>query len=253
MKLTLVLLAGFIVSACSSNDLRTAPSEMESPQPSRSPMPWIVSGTVYESVGHERRPMADARVDVSAAAGGGMTTTGADGRYAISGLTAYNTTNEKISIMGVIARKAGYSQLCRPTIAEWRDGVVTGADIYLVADVNLSSTGTPSSLPVLPSMLTGVVLEQTPTGSRPVAGARVIADFGWGMNLTGQLATFSDEAGRYLLCGFAEPYHPHWDEGATDYPIGRTRLIVTRAGSARVDLDVDVSTDRRLDVELSAR
>ena len=29
--------------------------------------------------------------------------------------------------------------------------------------------------------------------------------------------------------------------------------LVTRAGSARVDLDVDVSTDRRLDIELSAR
>ena len=215
-------------------------------------MPWTVSGTVYESVGNERRPMADARVDVSAAAGGGMTTTDADGRYAISGLTAYNTTNEKISIMGVIARKAAYSQLCRPAI-DWRDGVAAGTDIYLVADANLSSTGTPNSLPVLPSTLAGVVLEQTPTGSRPVAGARVIADFGWGMSLTGELATFSDNAGRYLLCGFAEPYHPHWDEGGTDYPIGRTRLIVTRAGSARVDLDVDVSTDRRLDVELSAR
>jgi hypothetical protein len=156
-------------------------------------------------------------------------------------------------IMGVLAQKAGYSQPCRPSIEQWRDGVADGVDIHLVADATLETSGRPNSLAILPSTLSGVVFEQVPGGVRPISGAKVTADFAWGMSRAGELVTYSDRAGRYFLCGFAQPYHPFWDEGAAPFPSGRAALSVSKSGFTSQRLDVDVRTSSTVHVELVAQ
>jgi hypothetical protein len=218
-------------------------------------LPWTVSGIVYEASADGVRSLSGVRVvvDSHSAFGPEPTTTDVSGRYSASGLSPYNAANLADLVTGVIAVKDHYSQPCRPRIDQWHGGVASGVDVYLVPDAELRSTGTPASLPMLPTVLSGAVLERTPFGSRPLGGATVIADFGWGMSTAGHLVTYSDDTGRFLLCGFSQSYSPFWDEGATPFPTGKSRLRVFKSGMSETNLDVDVSSNRAVQIELSSR
>ena len=98
----------------------------------------------------------------------------------------------------VIATKAGYSQPCRAPVASATNGVL---DIYLVSDEILSTTGVPSSMPILQPTLSGLVFERTPEGARPIPAAFVIGDFTGGFGWAPSATTRSDATGRYMLCG----------------------------------------------------
>jgi hypothetical protein len=211
---------------------------------------WTLSGVVYESAGDRRTPLPDARVVVAATGGGGIAISDATGRYEISRPLPINSATE-ISIMGVIAEKSGYSQPCRPSIEQWRDGIAEQVDIYLVADAILESTGIPRSVPVLASTLAGRVLERRGSFMHPVAGARVMADY-TGMYRAAQIGTVSDANGRYFLCGFAQPFRVFWDEVGDDFPEGQVTLHVSRRGFITSTVSgIDTRSVRELDLELS--
>ena len=76
------------------------------------------------------------------------------------------------------AEKVGYGQPCRTLLAG------TTVDLHVVSDALLSTSGIPASLPITQPTLSGRIVEQTPQGLQPVAGARVTGDFsgglGWG-------------------------------------------------------------------------
>lgn len=137
----------------------------------------------------------------------------------------------------VIAEKTGYSQPCRVAVAGMSDST---ADVYLVSDALLSTTGIPASMPVTPPTLSGLVFEQTGSGLRPVMGADVIADFTGGMGWAPSATTKSDAMGRYLLCAVAGS------------PLG-VSLFVTKAGYRDVYVPINLPGTTDFDVELARR
>ena len=197
-------------------------------------VPYVtLSGTVYESTPNGNRPLPGVGIDVSAELQPfpPQTTTDAQGHYQVS-----KTAGD----FKVRAELAGYSQPCRTAVtlaASSPSGVI---DVYMVRNELLSTTGVPSSMPVHQPTLTGVVFERTEQGSRPIAGATVIADVGGGDGyaVVPIATTMSDAAGRYLLCGV---------ESVTS----SLAVYASAPGYRNVDVPVSVPTPSTFDVELA--
>jgi len=194
------------------------------------PAAFTLSGVVYEISVDGRRPVADAQIDVSVEyqSWPPKTVSDAEGRYRISGMSGS---------LKVIAGKAGYSQPCRTPVALTADRVV---DIYLVPDAILSTTGVPSSFPVVQPTLSGFVFEETPNGRSPIAGASVVGDFTGGLGWAPSAATRSDAAGRYLLCAVA------------DIGLGLA-LLVDSPGYQSSFVAVDLRSTATFDVKLTRK
>jgi hypothetical protein len=159
-----------------------------------------------------------------------QTTTDADGHYEVSG--AGGAPGDLTGNLKVIAEKAGYNQPCRAPIASATNGVL---DIYLVSDETLSTTGMPSTMPILQPTLSGLVFERTSEGARPIPAAFLVGNFngdGWAPSAT----TRSDATGRYMLCGVSGRY------GFV--------LLALSSGYARVEMLVDVGRTSSFDIEL---
>ena len=159
------------------------------------PQPTIsaITGVVYESTANGRRPLVGVGIDISVEyqSWPAQTTSGSDGRYTWMGIPSQHK---------LIAEKAGYSQPCRvPIVASEAD-----QDVYLVSDETLSTTGVPSSLPIVQPTLNGRVFERTTTGVEPIAGASVVLDFTGGMGWAPSASTKTDTDGRYLLCNVVD-------------------------------------------------
>lgn len=84
-------------------------------------------------------------------------------------------------------------------------------------------------------ILSGTVYEQTPSGRRPISGARVGLD---GLNGDGVVIanTLTDAAGRYVLCGVPQRE--------------RTALFADKPGVARVFPFEDFGGKSTFDIEM---
>ena len=94
--------------------------------------------------------------------------------------------------------KAGYVQQCAaPELTVQGDATV---NLQLVAKANLTASTNQPPMPGLRSV-SGVIVETTPLGRQPVAGVFVdfepVAD-------SPAAVTYSDAAGRFLLCGLPQ-------------------------------------------------
>jgi hypothetical protein len=123
-------------------------------------------------------------------ANGGRRTDGA-GRYELTGLPG-----AAIVIVDAWIDGHGYVQQCAapPTRME----ADTTVDLQLVSRENVSSTSDQVPLPPGFRFVAGVIFENTPAGKRPVRGVHV--DYEPVMD-SAAARTFTDENGRYLLCG----------------------------------------------------
>jgi hypothetical protein len=213
--LRLMLLWSLILfsAGCSGSETNartpTAPSAGADPTPNRNgPSPprgsFTIRGIVTERlVGGGVRPMPGVNVNAWVDAGtmgysymwanGGRQTDGA-GRYELTGLPG-----SAIVIVDVWTNGHDYVQQCAapPTRME-ADSTV---DLQLVSSENVSSS--PDQVPLAPGFrfVSGVILENTPAGKRPVRGVHV--DYEPIMD-SPAAHTFSDANGRYLLCGIPE-------------------------------------------------
>jgi hypothetical protein len=93
-----------------------------------------------------------------------------------------------------------YSQPCRVPVHDAR----ANHDVYLVSNHLLATTGVPSSMPIVPPVLTGRVFERTSDGARSIAGASITLDFTGGMGWAPSATTMTDAAGRYVLCNVVD-------------------------------------------------
>jgi hypothetical protein len=229
--MTRFLIAFFLVlleAACqkSAPTPPTTASSMAPPSPSVS-SPFTLSGVVYRTTTDGRRPFPGVSIDVSPFYQFGIrqTTTDADGRYTV-GISSGESAK-------LLTLRNGYSQPC----SALTNTAGNGLDLDVVPDETLSTTGVPSAMPIRQPTLSGLVFELTPNGSRPVPGASVLGDFSGGMgNGTGAI-TWSDAAGRYLLCGVVDA---GWG----------VSILASKVGYGSAFLSPDVRVTRVLDIEL---
>jgi len=162
---------------------------------------FTIRGIVTERlVGGGVRPMPGVNVNAWVDAGtmgysygwanGGRRSDGT-GQYELSGLPG-----SAIVIVDAWIDGHGYVQQCAapPTRME----ADTTVDLQLVSRDNVSST--PDGIPLAPGFrfVSGVILENTPGGQRPVQGTMV--DYEPVMD-SPAARTFTDANGRYLICG----------------------------------------------------
>ena len=222
-----------LAAACGGDSTRpVAPVAPSTPTAAPSPAPTstTVTGIVYESTADGRRPLAGVAIDISVEyqSWPAQTSSAADGRYAWNGFASSHK---------LIAEKAGYSQPCRvPIVATSAD-----QDVYLVSDDTLSTTGIPSSMPIVHPTLTGRVFERTPDGTRPIARASVVLDFTGGMGWAPSASTVTDAAGGYLLCNVVDSTGFGW------------YAWVTKAGYYEAYVPVILDRNGGFDVELVRR
>jgi hypothetical protein len=197
----LLPMLGLILLAAACGEPPRSPVAPSAPLPPNSttlpptPAQFNITGVVYETSADGRRPLAGVGIDVSVEyqSWRPQTTSDAEGRYSISGMSP-------TLALKLIATKAGYSQPCRlPIIATNQVH-----DVYLVSNEVLSTTGVPPTLSVVQPTLSGLVFEQTPEGRRPISGAAVIGDFTGGMGWAPSATTRTDTSGRYVLCNVVD-------------------------------------------------
>ena len=189
-----------LASACNSPESSpTAPTRTMSTAtagPAVPTGPHIVSGVVSDG----GSPIDGANISAWIDQGGsgysymwahGSVLTDADGRYKLAGMPAHVQVQLQ-------AWKSGYVQQCAaPQLTLLGD---VGVDLQLVSRANLSASTGQAAASGFRSV-SGVVFEITGAGKQPVAGAYV--DFEPLMDFPAAI-TFSDAAGRYLLCGVPE-------------------------------------------------
>jgi hypothetical protein len=222
-RLLFVAVVVALVSACNS------PSSPSVVPPATQPVAQVViSGTVWESTITGRQPLPGVGIDVSPEfqSWPPTTTTDAQGRFH---LTPIHGTGK------VRAELTGYSQPCRVPITAF-----TGIDVYMVSNALLATAGIPSSLPIRPPTLTGLVFEQTPQGRRPIAGATVIGDFTGGDGWAPSATTQSDATGRYLLCDV----QPVYLSFAVD---------ASAPGYAEKEIQINIPAITTFDIELASK
>jgi hypothetical protein len=214
----------------------------------------VLSGVVYESTRAGNRPLPGAEVRAQSMSGQvSASATNSEGRYEIRVVYPFNGSPG--GLVALQAVRLGYRMPCRPAIAHiaWADGQPHQADIYLVADRTLVTSGIPAAMPRPPSSLSGTVSEQSPDGTRPVVGARVSASPTF-------TETVSDAQGRYMLCGFAEPYGGWLSEsfevdGELEFraKVGEIRLTAVRWSHLDHNATVNVQSATSHDLQLVPR
>jgi hypothetical protein len=155
---------------------------------------FTLSGVVSETIPGGSRPLeASVHAEVQDQYGnlyGTSTPSDSAGHFLLTSL-ANNTT-----VVQLLAYKEGYVQQCAsPRVRMLSD---IQLDLQLVSRATLSAS--PESIaPPAPGFrsISGVVLEKTDAGTQPAAGAYVAYE--WFEDISAAY-TFSDAAGRYLLC-----------------------------------------------------
>ena len=187
-RLSWLLCALTVCSACSEDRGPITPSL---PLP---PSVYVLSGTVYEHSPAGVRPLGSVALDVPLATGSAASN--ADGQYRVE-FEGWRGPGRRT----VRAAASGYRQPCRAAIT-----LVDGEnilDVHLVQESVLSTTGIPSSLPVVEPYISGQVFERTAQGDLPVKKALVSGEFGWDLRdeLIVEVTTLTDASGHYVLCG----------------------------------------------------
>jgi hypothetical protein len=248
-----------IVLAGTPLGCRGGPSQPDPlPPPDPSPLsgftPIRLSGVVYEVTPDGIRPSDGARILAMTVYVGSdpPLVTGPTGRFDFSGglrdVTGRSSGNP---IMSLAATKEGFSQPCRPAIDRWAQGSTDDVEVYLVADTLLSTAGTPSSMPIVPSVLSGRAVERSPSGERGVAGVRVSADFSAGYWGYVDASTVSDASGRFVLCGMSQPYASYVDEGGVGFPTGIVEIGYQRPGFLNRGVTIDVRGSASLELDVT--
>jgi len=120
-----------------------------------------------------------------------MTKSGEDGRYSapVWGDAVYSITP---------AESEPYLSPC-PSGSAWPVSYDPDRafDVHIISKSVLSTTGVPDSYPRTALYVTGTVVETTPDGSRPVAGAVVTLGKEWYAIYS---TTLTDALGRYVIC-----------------------------------------------------
>ena len=265
-----VVLVALACASCGSSNRITGPATDPAqidlslmPPPLRilglGPLPGapstVLSGVVYESTAAGNRPLPNTEVRVQSLSGQVTSTvTNSEGRYEIAVVYPINGLPRHVGLAALQAVRPGYRMPCRPQIAHivWADGQPHQANIYLVADRTLVTAGIPAAMPRPSSALSGTVFEQSSEGTRPLIGARVYANPTF-------TETLSDAQGRYLLCGFAEPYGGWYPEIPLDpdddfgYPVGDILLTADRWSHRNSDTRVNVFSTTAHDILLTPR
>ena len=187
-----------------ANDSRPATTQPPTkvPPPPPPPLlpqkpPFTISGVVVEHTASGRRPAAGVVLTVRSDIAD-VVTSDADGRYSAS------VQGDQVSIAA--AEPTAYMSPC-PSGSVWLSiNPNRTIDVDVVAKTVLSTTGVPDSYPIGSNNVSGTVVEQTATGSRPVAGVLVSLAANWHstspdeIEANSESTTLSDSLGRYVLC-----------------------------------------------------
>jgi len=183
--------------SCGSNTSPSMPTSAGAVDPSaifpRIAPTFTISGTVYEVGLSGTQPLAGVPLDISVEyqSHPPQTTTDADGRY--------SATRSGTDPFTVKVEKPGYVQPCvARTLHEGTDNVL---DIFVVRESVIRDAGLPAAFALPERTVSGVVFESTASGKKPVAGARLTADYSSGLGWGPAATTITDRAGRYVLCG----------------------------------------------------
>jgi hypothetical protein len=211
-------------SSVSTPTTPTTPSTFDGPAAPTGP--FTISGVVAEGT----HPVVGANVNAFISTNGfgysymwahGAVLTDVTGRFGMTGLP----TDAGVWFN---AWKDGYVQQCAaPQVVVRGD---TTIDLELVSKVNLSAS---TFQPVAQGLrsVSGVIVEDTPTGKQPVAGTFVdfepLEDFP-------AAVTYSDAGGRFLLCGLPQ-----------------TDTVILGASVAGRVAYTNVPPDQRTDVEIT--
>lgn len=205
-RLGFAISVALLTIACSQDRTATPVAPTQQAAPASGPTPptgsYTLSGVVVETSPQGSRPLEDVSVNawVQQASFGysymwahGRIATDAGGRFRLTSLPGSATVQLQVW-------KEGYVQQC----AARRVTVLSDIqlDAQLVSRANLSAS-LESVTPPAPGYrsVSGVIFEKTDAGTRPVAG--VFVDFEPTMDFPAAV-TFSDAAGRYLLCGLLD-------------------------------------------------
>jgi hypothetical protein len=117
-----------------------------------------------------------------------------DGRNACSTLTRPGADPFTVKV-----QKPGYVQPCAArTLPQDIDNVL---DVFMVRESVISDAGLRLAFALMERAVAGVVFEVAASGRKPVAGARVTADYSSGLGFGPAATTITDGTGRYVLCG----------------------------------------------------
>jgi hypothetical protein len=138
----------------------------------------------------------------------------------------YRLTSLPAGTVWVDTYKEGYVQQCAaPELTVPQDATV---DLQLVSRANLTASTNQPPMPGLRSV-SGVIVESTAAGKQPVAGAFV--DFE-PVPDSPAAVTYSDTAGRFLLCGLPE-------DRAVDLGVGfsgRVTYVAVPPGQTEIEI-----------------
>jgi hypothetical protein len=217
-----------LASAC--NDRVSDLSRLATPtQTMTAPTPTVytVSGVVSEGA----RPIEGASVGAWIGSNGsGYGYSGAPGPTLTDAAGYYQLRVPAQMKAWVGASKAGYVQQCAaPQVTVLGD---TRVDVQLVSRANLSASTAQAPVAGLRAV-SGVIFEVTGAGKQPVAGAYVdfepISDYP-------MASTFSDAAGRYLLCGVPEGQTAYIGAATLESPPRVTSVSVPSGQSTGIDI-----------------
>ncbi len=189
-RLTLLLLL-IATAACAESQSPAGPSGPVSPTL------FVLSGTVYEHSPSGLQPLGGVPLEIplSTASPVPFHTTNPDGQYRaeFEGWRGPGLRTVRVVI-------PGYRQPCRAAIT-----LVDGEnilDVHVVRESVLSTSGIPSSMPIVEPYVFGRVFERTAQGDLPVKGALVSGEFGWDLRDEPlvEVTTLTDATGHYLLC-----------------------------------------------------
>jgi len=230
MRIPIAIGIGIVVAGLGCGELPSSPTATSEVQRASPIIPVIatLNGIVYEVSGDSRRPLASVGLDISVEyqSWPPATFTDGEGRF-----TVQNVGPD----LKIAATKSGYSQPCRVAVRTPTER----HEVYLVADEVLSTTGTPSAMPITGPVLAGRVFERTAAGELPVSGASITLDFTGGMGWAPSATTVSDATRHYLLCNVVD---------STGFGFA---VLVKKAGYA--DVFTGVTRLSAFDIELGRR
>jgi hypothetical protein len=145
--------------------------------------------------------------------------TGADGRYHMSGLPAGSAT--------LLADAGRYWQVCGA-------GIDLGVDSRLDLEVTAKDNPQPSAGGA-PLLLSGQIYEMTPAGRVAVPGAWVALDHHW-PDVPFLGALYADNQGRYSLCGIPSGWPMIVGAGLTGYE----SVTIARGFTTNSMLDIEL-------------
>lgn len=195
MLLRLIVVIALMTSLLSSSGCNQKGSTPAAPSP---PSSFNVSGSVLETTPSGSRPLDGVTLFVKVLSGRsvghfGSTTTDPQGRYSVSNLPPGTVYIE--------ATWYSYVQPCFASIDLQKGDALL--DVEVVSAATLLSLGPSSLRTIKPRTVSGLVFETTPSGSRPVAGAKLQV---WADDWLYGASTSTDASGRYLLCNVPQAF-----------------------------------------------